>query len=83
MPKAKNNRTHPLVVKEEEIRNLFRNRKYLEIIKIVKNSKKILDLDFLDYSFFNNKVGCLIYAGLSYVREVLLCIRMHAEQFTI
>lgn len=66
MPKAKNNRTHPLVVKEEEIRNLFRNRKYLEIIKIVKNSKKILDLDFLDYSFFNNKVGCLIYAGLSY-----------------
>ncbi len=66
MPKVKKDRKHPLVTKEEEISNLFKNRKYLEIIKIVKNSKKILDLDFLDYSFFNNKVACLIYAGLSY-----------------
>lgn len=66
MPKTKRKDKHPLILREEEISKLFRGKRYLEVIKSVSNIKSTLDLDILDYSFFNNKVACLIYAGLSY-----------------
>lgn len=65
MVKTKNSKSHYLVQKENEISTLFKEQKYIEILKIVKNMQKTIDLVFLDYSYFNNKVSCLIYAALS------------------
>lgn len=65
MGKTKNKKPHFLVQKENEVSNLFKERKYIEVLKIVSNMQKVIDLTFLDYSYFNNKVSCLLYAALS------------------
>ena len=66
MGKTKNKKLHYLVQKENEVSKLFKEQKYIEVLKTVKNMQKTIDLGFLDYSYFNNKVSCLIYAALSY-----------------
>lgn len=65
MEKTKNKKPHFLIRRENEVSNLFKERKYIEVLKIVSNMQKVIDLPFLDYSYFNNKVSCLLYAALS------------------
>lgn len=66
MAKTKNSKPHYLIQKENEVSQLFKEQKYIEVLKTVKNMQKTIDLVFLDYSYFNNKISCLIYAALSY-----------------
>nr|DAJ74718.1 MAG TPA: Tetratricopeptide repeat [Caudoviricetes sp.] len=58
----------PLIVRKlNEIKELFERKKYLEVISQVKQFKQLLDLEFLDYSHFDDKVAYLIFAGISYI----------------
>lgn len=58
----------PLIKRKlNELKELFERKKYLEVISQVKQIKRLLDLEFLDYSFFDDKVACLIFAGISYI----------------
>lgn len=66
MGTTKNSKLHNIVQKENEVRELFKEQKYIEVIKIVNNMKRIINLPLLDYSYFNNKISCLLYAVLSY-----------------
>lgn len=66
MLKTKDSKPHILVSREQQVRELFRKKKYIEVITVVKKLQRTIDLTFLDYSYFNNKVVCLIYQGLSY-----------------
>ena len=47
--------------KYHAIKILFGQKKYLEVIKIVKTLQDLLDADYLDYSFFDNKAVFFIY----------------------
>ena len=68
MPKVKNSpKEHILLRKEREVSDLYKEQKYLEVIKTIEEIHRTLELEVLDYTFFNSKVACLIYAGLSYV----------------
>lgn len=49
------------------IRVLFASKKYLEVIKEVDELRDLLDADYLDYSFFDDKAVFLIYKGISYI----------------
>ncbi len=60
------NRTHKLISTEKELQVLFSENKYLEIISKVQQIEKLIEEDFLDLYFFNNKISCLIYLGLSF-----------------
>ena len=86
MEKTKNSKPHILISREQEVRNLFRSKKYIEVITVVKKLQRMIDLTFLDYSYFNNKVVCLIYQGLSYVelgfyKEAYFVFNQISEKF--
>lgn len=61
-----NGLTHKLISTEKELQYLFNENKYLEVISKVNKIEKLLDEEFLDFYYFNNKISCLIYLGLSY-----------------
>ncbi len=61
------NKTHPIQVLLQNLKQLFENKKYLEVIYSVKKNKRLLDTEFLDYFYFDDKVACLIFAGISYL----------------
>ena len=66
MARTRARQRHPLVLREKDTKKLFSEKRYLEIIAIKNKIKTMLDAEFLNYSYFNNKVSCLLYTGLSY-----------------
>ena len=66
MVRTKNKKPHYLIQKENEVSRLFKEQKYIEVLKTVNSMQKVIDLPFLDYSYFNNKISCLLYLALSY-----------------
>lgn len=59
--------THFINVKLNELKDLFSKKKYLEVIRSVKQIDKFLNTEYLDYTSFDDKVACLIFAGISYI----------------
>lgn len=67
MQKTKSNSDFFLVKQEVSLKQLFEAKKYLEVINKVEKMKVTIDNEVLDYFFFNNKISCLIYQGLSFI----------------
>ncbi len=58
---------HPIQDLLKSLKQLFEDKKYLEVLYLVQKNKELLDTEFLDYFYFDDKVACLIFAGISYI----------------
>ena len=88
MEKLKDNNVASQFAKKYPIvKILFEQKKYLEVIKVVKKLQPYFEADYLDYTFFDNKAVFLIYEGISYIElglyedalDVLLQIEIKYE----
>lgn len=61
------NNTHIIKNTLNELKQLFANKKYLEVINLVRQMEELLNREFLDYSYFDDKAACLIFSGISYI----------------
>lgn len=78
----------PLATTQSKIEELYKDRKYLDVIKLVEITG-IFSPNKISYLGFNEQIYCIIYAGISYIEleefekaiKCLFCVKQKLHDF--
>ncbi len=78
----------PLVATQSKIEELYKDRKYLDVIKLASITG-LFDKNKISYLGFNEQIYCIIYVGISYIEleefekaiKCLFCVEQKLHEF--